>query len=84
MGFLAFLIQTVISGLIVGALGRLALPGPNPMSVPMTIAVGVGGAFAGGLIGYALGAGAVVIFILQVLAAAAIIYFLGKRNLPAR
>ena len=41
----------ILSGLIVGALGRLAIPGPNPMSIPMTILVGLGGSFIGGLIG---------------------------------
>jgi uncharacterized membrane protein YeaQ/YmgE (transglycosylase-associated protein family) len=45
----------ILSGLIVGALGRLAIPGPNPMSIPMTILVGLGGSFLGGLVGYMLG-----------------------------
>ena len=44
----------IISGLIVGALGRLAIPGPNPMSIGMTILVGIGGSFLGGIIGYLL------------------------------
>jgi uncharacterized membrane protein YeaQ/YmgE (transglycosylase-associated protein family) len=44
----------IISGLIVGALGRLAIPGPNPMSIGMTIVVGIGGSFLGGIIGYLL------------------------------
>lgn len=84
MSFIAFLIQTLITGLIVGALGRLALPGPNPMSIGMTIAVGIGGAFVGGLVGFVLGAEAYLILILQVLATAAIIYFMERRGSPAR
>ena len=48
---LGYLILLALSGLIVGALGRLAIPGPNPMSIPMTIAVGVGGSLIGGLVG---------------------------------
>jgi uncharacterized membrane protein YeaQ/YmgE (transglycosylase-associated protein family) len=46
-----FLIALVLSGLVVGALGRLAIPGPNPMSIGMTILVGIGGSFLGGLVG---------------------------------
>ncbi len=79
MSLIAFLISAVISGLIIGALGRLAVPGPNPMSIGTTILVGVAGAFIGGLIGYLLGAGAVLTFILEVLVAAAIIYFMQRR-----
>ena len=84
MSILALIISTVVTGLIVGALGRLALPGPNPMSVGMTIAVGIGGAFVGGVIGSVIGAGAWVIIILQVLATAGIIYFMERRRGTAR
>lgn len=47
---LFLLIALAISGLIVGALGRLVIPGPNPMSIWMTILVGLGGSFVGGLV----------------------------------
>lgn len=46
-----FILGLVLTGLVVGALGRLAIPGPNPMSLGMTILVGVGGALLGGLVG---------------------------------
>jgi uncharacterized membrane protein YeaQ/YmgE (transglycosylase-associated protein family) len=78
MGFIGVLISILISGLIVGALGRLAIPGPNPMSIGMTIAVGVGGALIGGLIGTAISDSAGVILILEVLAAAGIVYLLQR------
>ena len=48
---LTYIILLVLSGLIVGALGRLAIPGPNPMSIGMTILVGIGGSFLGGIVG---------------------------------
>jgi uncharacterized membrane protein YeaQ/YmgE (transglycosylase-associated protein family) len=51
---IAYLILLALSGLIVGALARLALPGPDPMSIWMTIAIGLVGSFAGGLIYAAL------------------------------
>jgi uncharacterized membrane protein YeaQ/YmgE (transglycosylase-associated protein family) len=79
MGFIGVLISIIISGLIVGALGRLAIPGPNPMSVGMTIAVGIGGALIGGLIGRLITDSAGVILILEVLAAAGIVYLM-QRN----
>jgi uncharacterized membrane protein YeaQ/YmgE (transglycosylase-associated protein family) len=43
--------------LIVGALARLAVPGPDPMSIWATIALGVVGSFVGGLIARLLGLG---------------------------
>jgi len=45
------IIWIILSGLVIGALGRLVTPGRNPMSIPMTILVGVGGSIVGGLIG---------------------------------
>lgn len=83
MGFLAWLISLVFTGLVVGALGRLAIPGPNPMSIGRTILVGIGGAFAGGIVAAILGAGDALTFILMVLGAAAIIWFLQRRRTTA-
>jgi uncharacterized membrane protein YeaQ/YmgE (transglycosylase-associated protein family) len=54
MGLIAYLISLAFIGLILGALARLALPGRDPMTIPQTIMVGIGGAFLGGLIGLAL------------------------------
>jgi uncharacterized membrane protein YeaQ/YmgE (transglycosylase-associated protein family) len=47
---LTILIALVVGGLIVGALARLALPGPDPMSIPMTIVLGIAGSLIGGLV----------------------------------
>ena len=49
-----YILAMILGGLIVGALGRLAIPGPNPMSIPMTIVVGIGGSFIGGFVGWIL------------------------------
>ena len=49
MGLLAFLIILFVMGLIVGALARLLLPGPDPMGLFMTAAIGVTGTFIAGL-----------------------------------
>ncbi len=79
MTTIGFIIATAINGLIIGALGRLAIPGPNPMSIWMTILVGIGGALVGGLIGIALGAGSIIIILLQILCAAGIVYLMQRR-----
>jgi uncharacterized membrane protein YeaQ/YmgE (transglycosylase-associated protein family) len=50
MSFFAFLIALMITGLFVGALARLALPGRDPLTIPQTILLGVAGSFAGGLV----------------------------------
>lgn len=49
-----FILVLILEALIVGALARLALPGPDPMSIPMTIALGFAGTFVGGIVGWIL------------------------------
>jgi uncharacterized membrane protein YeaQ/YmgE (transglycosylase-associated protein family) len=44
----------IVLGLVAGALARLLVPGPDPMSVPTTIGLGVVGSFVDGLLGYVL------------------------------
>ncbi len=80
---LVFLLYLVLAGLVIGALGRLAIPGPNPMSIGMTIAVGIGGSLVAGVIARLLfnrGAG----LILAVLCSAAIVWLLqrNERRVP--
>jgi len=45
-----FILFLVIWGLVVGALARLALPGPDPMSALATIGLGLAGSFVGGIL----------------------------------
>jgi uncharacterized membrane protein YeaQ/YmgE (transglycosylase-associated protein family) len=47
---LLFILVIILSGLIIGALARLAVPGPDPMSIWMTIAIGIAGSLIGGLV----------------------------------
>jgi uncharacterized membrane protein YeaQ/YmgE (transglycosylase-associated protein family) len=54
MSVIAFIIALLLSGLVVGALGRLLLPGRDPMSILQTIAVGVAASFVAGLVSAAL------------------------------
>lgn len=75
---IGYLIALVLSGLVVGALGRLAIPGPNPMGIGQTILVGVGGSLLGGLVGALIfgrrGGG----IVLAVAGAALIVYLLER------
>jgi uncharacterized membrane protein YeaQ/YmgE (transglycosylase-associated protein family) len=50
MGFLVFLVIVFVGGLIVGALARLAVPGPDPMPIWATAALGIGGSLIGGVV----------------------------------
>lgn len=52
MDTLTFILVAALSGLFVGALARLIIPGPDPMSIPQTMLVGVAGSLTAGLITY--------------------------------
>lgn len=51
---LGFIIVLIIMGLIIGALARLLVPGPDPMGIPATMAIGVIGTLISGFIGRAI------------------------------
>ena len=73
-----FIILLVITGLIVGALARLALPGPDPMSIGQTILVGIGGSLVAGIIGRLLFGGRGGGFILAVVCSLGIVYLIRR------
>ena len=64
MEIAVFVVAVVLSGLIVGALARLAVPGPDPMSVWRTIALGIVGSLLGGLIAGLIDVGGSGVFLL--------------------
>jgi uncharacterized membrane protein YeaQ/YmgE (transglycosylase-associated protein family) len=49
VSLLVFLIILFVAGLLVGALARLLLPGPDPMGIAMTALIGLCGTFSAGL-----------------------------------
>jgi uncharacterized membrane protein YeaQ/YmgE (transglycosylase-associated protein family) len=55
MDILVFLLLLALVGLVVGALARLAVPGPDPMSIWATIALGIVGSVLGGVVARLLG-----------------------------
>lgn len=46
-----FILGLIVTGLIVGALARLLVPGRDPMSIGMTILLGIVGSVIAGVIG---------------------------------
>jgi len=80
VSLVVFLIALALAGLVVGALARLLLPGPDPLGAAMTIGVGLLGSFSAGLFSWYVlhrhGAG----LILSVLFAMAILYVIRRRR----
>lgn len=63
----------VVVGLVIGALGRLAVPGRDPMPIWLTLVIGLIGAFLGGTIAVFLGFGGGGILVISVLVATLIV-----------
>lgn len=47
---IGFIIAILIWGFIIGGLARFAIPGPDPMPIWMTTAIGIGGSLIGGIV----------------------------------
>lgn len=52
-----FVLAILASGFITGTLARLALPGPDPMPVWLTLAIGLAGSIVGAVVGDAISGG---------------------------
>ena len=75
------LITTVIFGLIIGALGRLVVPGPQRIGFWPTVLAGISGSLLGGFIGSAvLHVGWLGTTLLQIGVAAAVVALLETRR----
>jgi uncharacterized membrane protein YeaQ/YmgE (transglycosylase-associated protein family) len=77
-----FILVLALEGLVVGALARLALPGPDPMGILATIGLGLLGSFVGGILSWLfLGhAGGIIVSIL----AATLLLYLHRRFVQHR
>jgi len=80
VGLGILILYFILSGLIVGALARWLLPGPDPMSWPATIGYGLAGSFLGGIVGRLIHVPALVGLLLSVGGAALLIWFFRRRN----
>lgn len=77
---LTFLLGLLVGGLVIGALGRLVAPGPNPIGFWRTVLCGLGGSLVGGLIGRFLLSSGLLVFVIEVLAAAVLVVFVTRRR----
>jgi uncharacterized membrane protein YeaQ/YmgE (transglycosylase-associated protein family) len=79
--WLGFIIALFIGGLIVGALARLLVPGPQPIGILATAGLGIAGSLIGGLIGRAIfGARYVPGLIMSVACAALLLWIVAGRR----
>jgi uncharacterized membrane protein YeaQ/YmgE (transglycosylase-associated protein family) len=78
MSLIAYLIILAVSGLIVGALARLSLPGPDPMTITQTILLGLAGNFIAGVIVWLIWGHGVPGVVLSVLCSSVILYFIRR------
>ena len=84
MDVLVFILLVAVGGFIVGGLARLAVPGPDPMPLWRTIALGILGSFLGGLIGGLFGIGGSGGIFLLSLAGAVLLLILYRRVFQGR
>ena len=49
------ILTLIVVGLVIGALAKLVMPGPDPGGIVVTILLGIAGALLGGFVGRALG-----------------------------
>jgi uncharacterized membrane protein YeaQ/YmgE (transglycosylase-associated protein family) len=75
--FFAAVIWLVLTGLLVGGMARLALPGKDPLTVGQTILIGVAGA-AVALVVQVIAGPTVLSLPIAVLAATVIVYFIRR------
>jgi uncharacterized membrane protein YeaQ/YmgE (transglycosylase-associated protein family) len=81
VSLIAFILLLALEGLIVGAFARLALPGKDPMTIPQTMAVGLAGSFAAGIIVYAISGGSEAPgFLVALVFSVLIVYFIRRRR----
>lgn len=73
-----YLIVLVLSGFIIGALARLALPGPDPMGFLQTTGVGIAGSLLAGVVTYLAFGRSYAGFLLSVLFAMGIVYLIRR------
>jgi uncharacterized membrane protein YeaQ/YmgE (transglycosylase-associated protein family) len=74
-----FIIALIVGGLIVGALGRILHPGPDPMGIGMTILIGIAANLLVGLLLHGA-LGAILSFILAVIVAAVLVALWSRRT----
>ena len=80
MSLILYLIILAVSGLFVGALARLSLPGRDPMTIPQTILLGLAGNFIAGIIVWLIWGHGVPGIVLSVASSSVILYFIRRHR----
>jgi uncharacterized membrane protein YeaQ/YmgE (transglycosylase-associated protein family) len=80
MNAFAYLILLVFLGLLAGAFARLLLPGPDPMTILQTLALGLSGSLMAGLIASALWGSGVPGLVLSVACSTVVLYFIRRSH----
>ena len=78
MSLVVYLIILAVSGLVVGAFARLALPGRDPMTIPQTILLGLAGNFIAGIIVWLLWRHTAPGLVISVACSSVILYFIRR------
>ena len=78
MSLLAYLIVLFLSGLFVGALARLSLPGRDPMTIPQTILLGLAGNVVAGIVVWLLWRHTAPGILISVACSSLILYFIRR------
>jgi uncharacterized membrane protein YeaQ/YmgE (transglycosylase-associated protein family) len=81
MDFLVVLAVLALQGLFVGAFARLALPGPDPLTLLQTMGIGLAGSFLAGLAVYLLaGSNAMPSLLVALVFSVGILYVIRRRR----
>lgn len=78
MSLIVYLIVLAVSGLFVGALARLSLPGRDPMTIPQTILLGLAGNFTAGIIVWLVWRHTAPGIVISVACSSVILYFIRR------
>jgi uncharacterized membrane protein YeaQ/YmgE (transglycosylase-associated protein family) len=78
MSLIVYLIILAVSGLVVGALARLSLPGRDPMTIPQTILLGLAGNFIAGIIVWLVWRHTAPGLVISVACSSVILYFIRR------
>jgi uncharacterized membrane protein YeaQ/YmgE (transglycosylase-associated protein family) len=82
---IAWVIWTAVIGIFLGALGRLIVPGPQRIGAMATIACGLVGSLAGGVIGQSAGLHRLATLLVEIgIAAVAVALWSGTHRRPVR
>jgi hypothetical protein len=77
MSFIGWVLVLILTGLLVGGMARLALPGKDPMTLGQTMLIGIAGTLISGIVTYFI-FGAAPGLPLAVVFAAALVYLVRR------